>query len=75
MPGLRAAVAVEQASFYPSGKPKENYKRENSPLTDIAQANGVDRKMLVWAKAVWDAAEGWRESGGSGTCGSKTDYL
>ena len=34
-------------------------------MADIAQANGVDRKMLVWAKAVWNAADAseWRLPG------------
>ena len=52
----RAAVAVEQASFYPRGKPKENYKGSFEPLTEIANANGIARETLKRAKAVWDAA-------------------
>ncbi len=53
----REAGAVEQASFYPRGKPKENYKGQNWPLKDIASANGVATGLLKYAKAVWDAAE------------------
>jgi len=52
----RAAVAVEQASFYPRGKPKESFKVENSTLREVADANGINRQMVAWAKAVWDAA-------------------
>ena len=52
----RAAVAVEQASFYPKGKPKENYKVENSTLNEIADAQGIGRNLVAWAKSVWDAA-------------------
>ena len=51
------AVAVEQASFYPKEKPKENYKDKFLPLTETADANGITRPMIVWAKAVWDAAK------------------
>lgn len=57
----RAAVAVEQASinFYKHGgnRRKESFKIENSTLKDVATANRVDRQMIAWAKAVWDAAE------------------
>ena len=56
-PTQRAAVAVETASFYPQGKPKENYKVERSTVNDIADSQGIGRNLIVWAKAVWDAAE------------------
>ncbi len=58
-PSQRAAVAVETASFNEHGgdRTQESFKGESSPLNEIAEANSVDRKMIVWAKAVWDAAE------------------
>ena len=53
----RAAVAVEQASFYEHGgnRRKENFKDKFLPLNEIADSNGVGRRMIAHAKAVWDA--------------------
>ena len=53
----RAAVAVEQASFYPKGRPKENYKVSNNTFNEIADISGVGRAIVAHAKAVWDAVE------------------
>ncbi len=55
-PQRAMAVAVEQANFYPKGKPKENYKVENSTLNDVAEGQGVGRNLIAWTKTVWDAA-------------------
>ena len=54
-----AAVAVEQASFYEHGgdRTKESFKGKNLSLNEVADANGITRPMIVWAKAIWDAAE------------------
>ena len=46
-------------SFYEQGgdRKKENFKGKNLSLKELADANGVERQMVYWAKVVWDAAE------------------
>ena len=59
-PSQRAAVAVEHASFNQLGgdrKTKQNFRVEFSTLNEVAEINGIDRRMIAWAKKVWDAAE------------------
>ncbi len=55
----RAAVAVETAKFNEHGgdRTQESFKGSNEPLNEIAEATGVTRPMIVYAKTVWDAAE------------------
>ncbi len=66
-PYRQRGLAVEQASFYEHGgdRTQENFKGKNLSLNEVADANGLTRPMLVWAKAVWDAAEAsrWRLPG------------
>lgn len=45
-------MAVEQASFYPQGRPKENYKVQNRTFTEIAEANGLGREDAMKPKPV-----------------------
>ena len=51
-------MAVEQASFNTLGgdRTKESFKGKNLSLNEVAEINGINRQMVAWAKAVWDAA-------------------
>ena len=53
------AGAVETASFNAHGgdRTQESFKVQSYTLNEIAETAGVARKTLVYAKAIWDAAE------------------
>ena len=57
--GQHAAVAVERASFYAPGgdRTKESFKVENSTLNEVADAQGIGRNLIAWAKTIWLAGK------------------
>jgi len=56
---VRAEWQGGMASFndHGGGRTQESFKVENSTLLQMAEGQGIGKNLIVWAKAVWDAAE------------------